>query len=42
MTMSFTKQGNVWKLEANDVNSKARETNETQVKRGKHYEKYLH
>ena len=39
--MSFTKQENVWKLEANDVKEQGK-GNKSQVKQGKHYEKYLH
>ena len=38
-TTNFTKQGNVRKLEANDLKGKATEINQTQLTRGKHYEK---
>jgi len=33
MTKSFTKQGNVWKLEENNLKNKVNETNQTWLRR---------
>jgi len=33
MTKSFTKQGNVWKLDTNNLKNKAKGTNQTWLKR---------